>query len=138
LIRQIALDVAPGKAMTVTGMWRAPGQHHRAVRGVTEAVAERGCSTPFDRKRIPCETVRGHIRQVNPDFSPLRAPRARRKRTSDAGKELSATSQRGSSDNLPSGLHGSSISFALFAIVAVGDPNRFGLLFAEFVVRNPH
>jgi hypothetical protein len=91
----------------------------------------------LDHRQLEEDVVGLRIR-VNPDLSPQRAPRARRKRTWDAGKELSATSERGSSHNLPYGSHGSSISFALFAIFAVGDPNRFGLLFAVSVVRNAH
>jgi hypothetical protein len=47
---------------------------------------------------------------------------------------LSATSGRGSSNDLPIGPHGFSISFALFATLAVGDPDRFELLLAKFVV----
>jgi hypothetical protein len=80
----------------------------------------------------------GHASRANPDFSQRRARMTQRKPSTREDGQLSRRSGRESTDDLPSGPPGLSISFALSAAFAIRDSDRVGLVLADFVVSNAH
>jgi hypothetical protein len=92
--------------------------------------------TPRCQRLLPLRTAaHKDIPTFIPEFSSQRARSTRRKPTWNPGTELSVTSEHRSSYDLGFGSYGLSISFALFATLAVSDSDRTALLPVEFRVK---